>query len=81
MFDETKAIKAGDLVKEADKVHFIESQYIFLTDSSANMTYSNFIQAINYLTSLGWEIGNVVGGQGSMYVLCKNPNYKPKNVS
>lgn len=79
MLDESKAIKAGDIVKNPDAIYQLNEPYILLIDQSVNVTFSNFIQAVNLLTLEGWEIGNLCAVSGThMFVLCRNPRYKAK---
>jgi hypothetical protein len=76
--DETRAIKAADLVADPDQAHFFQQAFILITDTSLNATFTNLVAAINMLAEAGWEIGNLTSDSSVMYVLCKNPHFKPK---
>jgi hypothetical protein len=79
--DESKAIKAADFVADPDQAHFFQQAYILITDTSLNSTFTNLVAAINILAEAGWEIGNLTSDSSVMYVLCKNPHFKPKRNS
>jgi hypothetical protein len=77
--DETKTIKASDIVSESDQIHFLQNMYILITDTSLNMTFTNFIAAVNILAEAGWEIGNPTISTNYIFAMCKNPHAKRKN--
>jgi hypothetical protein len=78
--DETKTIKASDLVKSFEEVRYFLQPTILVSDTSANMTFSNFIAAVNLLIEDGWRVEPVGSQPGYMFALCHNPRYKRKNL-
>ena len=81
MLDETKAIKAKDIVDDPDSVYGLMRSHILVGDSSANATFSNLMDAINILADAGWEVINTTYSPTYMFVMLRNPNYKLKNES
>ena len=78
ILDETKIIKASDLVKNAEEIRFFLQPTIMISDTSANMTFTNFITAVNLLIEDGWRV-EPMSQPGYMFALCHNPRYKRKN--
>jgi hypothetical protein len=77
--DPSKAIKAGDLVTSFEEIPYIVQPTILITDTSINLTYSNFIEAVNLLIEDGWRIDPPMYSSGYLFALCHNPRYKRKN--
>mgnify|MGYP000350541786 CR=1 FL=1 len=78
MLDETKAIKAKDVVNDPDSVYGLMRPYILLNDVSMTGSYSNMMDAITILADAGWEVVEM-SYYSTMYVMMKNLNYKRKN--
>lgn len=82
MLDETKAIKAKNIVENPDDAYSLSRSHIMLTDQSINATFSNMVDAINIMYDLGWEVVSSTYSQSNfMFVLMKNSNYKRKNLT
>ena len=75
--DETKMIKAGDLVKASEEIRYFLQPVILITDISSG--FSDFIAAANLLIEDGWRI-EPMAQPGYMMALCYNPRYKNKHV-
>lgn len=78
MIDETKAIKAKDIVEDPDAVYGLMREYALITDSSATVTFTNMMEAIDIFSQAGWEMVNMTYSS-YMFVMFKNPNFKCKN--
>lgn len=76
--DDSKTIKAGDIVREPDAVYSFTSAYILLLDTTFSGNLNNLILAVNILADAGWEIGELEVEGTNAYVMCRNPNYKRK---
>lgn len=82
MLDETKAIKAKDIVDNPDDVYGLNSSHIMLSDQSVGATFSNMMDAINIMYDMGWEVvSSNYSPNNFMFVIMKNTNYKRKNIS
>ena len=82
MLDETKAIKAKDIVDNPDDVYGLSSSHIMLSDQSVGATFSNMMDAINIMYNMGWEVvSSSYSPNNFMFVIMKNTNYKRKNIS
>lgn len=82
MLDETKAIKAKDIVDDPDDAYALSRSHIMLSDQSVGATFSNMIDAINIMHDMGWEVvSSTTNANSYMFVLMKNTNYKRKNFS
>lgn len=79
MLDETKAIKAKDIVDEPDEVYGLMRSHIMISDTSVNSTFSNLMDAIEIMVNAGWEVVNMTNNTTYMFVLVKNLNFKRKN--
>jgi hypothetical protein len=80
MIDESKSIKAQQILENPDAVYSLNRAYVMLTDSSMTMSFSSLMEAINLMHDAGWEV-NTMSSYGSyMFVLLKNLNYKKKNT-
>lgn len=79
MLDETKAIKAKDIVDDPDAVYGLMRSHILLTDTSMTMTFSNLVDAIEILVNANWDTVNMAYDSGTMIVMMKNLNFKRKN--
>lgn len=80
MIDDSKSIKAQQILDNPDSIYSLERAYIMLTDTSMTMSFSNLMEAINLMHDAGWEV-NTMSTYGSyMFVLMKNLNYKKKNM-
>jgi hypothetical protein len=78
MLDETKAIKAKDIVDDPESVYGLMRSHIIIHDTSVNATFSNLLDAINIMYDAGWIVVNMTYST-NMFVLMNNPNYKRKN--
>jgi len=79
MLDETKAIKAKDIVDDPDAVYGLMRSHIMISDTSVNSTFSNLVDAIEIMVHAGWDVVNMTNNTSYMFVLMKNPNFKRKN--
>jgi len=82
MIDETKTIKAKDIVENPDDVFSFMQSHIMVGDNSmSGQKYDNMVGAINILFDAGWEIAGVTSNASlnNMTVIFKNTNYKRKN--
>lgn len=79
MIDETKAIKAKQIVDEPDSVFAMNRAFIMLMDTSMTMSFNNLMDAINILHDAGWEVESMANYSTYMFVLMKNSHYKKKN--
>lgn len=79
MIDESKAIKARELVKSPKDIGRLTRPYVMLTDSSVNDTFDNLMDAIAMFADYGWEVTDMTTESMVMYVLLKNPHYKRKH--
>jgi hypothetical protein len=80
MIDETKSIKAQQILDNPDSIYGLDRAYIMLTDSSMTMSFSSLMEAINMLHDAGWEVTSMTNYSTYMFVLMKNLNYKKKNA-
>lgn len=82
MLDDSKAIKAKNIVENPDDAYTLSRSHIMLSDQSVGATFSNMIDAINIMYDLGWEVvSSTYSTNNFMFVLMKNTNYKRKNLS
>lgn len=79
MIDDTKAIKAQQILDDPDAIYSLNRAYILLTDTSMTMSFSSLMEAVNVLHDAGWEINNMTSYGSYMFVMMKNLNYKKKN--
>lgn len=79
--DESKTIKASDIVKNPDEIRYFLQPTIMISDTSANMTFTNFISAVNLLIEDGWRVEPMASQPGYMFAICYNPRYKRKNAA
>ena len=79
MLDETKAIKAKDIVDDPDSVYGLMRSHILISDSSNNVTFSNLMDSVEIMVEAGWDVVNTNYSAPYMFVMMKNPNYKRKN--
>lgn len=79
MIDETKAIKAQQILEEPSAVYSLNRAYIMLTDTSMTMSFSSLMEAVNIMYDAGWEINNMTSYGSYMFIMMKNLNYKKKN--
>ncbi len=79
MLDETKAVKAKDIVDDPDAVYGLMRSHILVSDTSVNATFSNLMDAVEILYNAGWEVVSTTYDSTYMFMLMKNPNYKRKN--
>lgn len=79
MLDETKALKAKDIVDDPDSVYGLMRSHIMISDSSVNSTFSNLMDAIEIMVNAEWEVVNMTNNTSYMFVLMKNLNFKRKN--
>ena len=79
MIDETKAIKAQQILDDTQAVFSLNRAYIMLTDSSMTMSFSSLMEAINVMHDAGWEVTSMTNYSTYMFVLMKNLHYKKKN--
>ncbi|MGJ3237204.1 MAG: hypothetical protein ACFE0Q_00715 [Anaerolineae bacterium] len=79
MLDESKALKAKDIVDDPDAVFGLMRSHVLVTDSSLNATFTNLMDAIEILVNAGWEVINVTYDGGYMFAMMKNLNFKRKN--
>ena len=78
--DESKVIPTKDIVANPDEIRYILQPCIMISDYSMNMTFNNFIAAVNILLDDGWRIDPPMMDTGYMMALCHNPRYKKKNT-
>lgn len=77
--DESKPIKASDIVREPDIVYNFINYYIMLVDTSITGSYKNLIEAINLLAERGWETVSLSrDSSGNMNALCRREYRKRK---
>jgi excinuclease UvrABC ATPase subunit len=82
MLDESKAIKAKEIVDNPDDVFALNRSHIMISDQSVGATFSNMVDAINILYEFGWEVvTSTYSANNFMFVVMKNTNYKRKNFS
>lgn len=83
MSDESKPIKAADIVKQPEAVTSLLQEYVMIRDMSMFGGYTNLIAAINIMANYGWETVSMAGDSttGNMYALCRNTHFKRKNES
>ena len=79
MIDETKAIKAQQILDDPQAVFTLNRAYIMLTDSSMTMSFSSLMEAINVMYDAGWEVTSMTNYSTYMFVMMKNLHYKKKN--
>ena len=79
MIDETKAIKAQQILDDPEAVYSLNRAYIMLTDTSMTMSFSSLMEAVNILHDAGWEVSNMTSYGSYMFVMMKNLHYKKKN--
>jgi hypothetical protein len=79
MIDETKAIKAQQILDDPQGVYSLNRAYIMLTDSSMTMSFSSLMEAINVMHDAGWEVTSMTNYSTYMFVMMKNLHYKKKN--
>lgn len=79
MLDETKAVKAKDIVDDPDAVYGLMRSHILVSDTSVNATFSNLMDAVEILYNAGWEVVSTTYDSTYMFMLMKNSNYKRKN--
>lgn len=79
MLDESKAVKAKDIVDDPESVYGLMRSHILISDTSVNSTYSNLMDAIEIMVEAEWEVINLVYQSTYMFVLMKNLNFKRKN--
>lgn len=81
MVDETKPIKAKEIVDNPDMIMGFMNEYLLITEYSPRIRYSNALQAMNILSAYGWEtINTSMDGNGNIFALIRNTHYKNKNV-
>ena len=77
--DETKPIKASDVVNEPDMIYRLVNFYVLVKDNSMTGSFKNMIEAINLFAERGWEVVALThDSSGNMHALCKNPHAKSK---
>ena len=79
MIDDSKFIKAQQIIENPDGVYNLDRAYVMLTDTSMTMSFSSLMEAINLMHDAGWEVNNMTNYGSYMFVLMKNTNYKKKN--
>lgn len=79
MIDETKIIKAQQILDEPDAIYQLNRAYIMLTDTSMTMTFSNLMEAVNLLHDAGWDVNSMTNYGSYMFVMMQNKHYKRKN--
>lgn len=79
MLDESKVIKANDIVENPDAVYGLMRSHVMITDTSMNATFSNLMDAVNIMYDAGWEMTAMDYDSGYMFAMMKNTNYKRKN--
>lgn len=79
MLDESKVIKAKDIVENPDDVYGLMRSHVMITDTSMNATFSNLMDAVNIMYDAGWEMTAMDYDGGYMFAMMKNINYKRKN--
>ena len=79
MIDESKAIKAKQIVDEPDAIFALNRAYIMIMDTSMTMSFNNLMDAINIMNDAGWSVESMANYSSYMFVLMKNSNYKKKN--
>jgi len=79
MLDESKSIKAKDIVDDPDSVYGLMRSHMLLVDTSMTTSFSNMVDAIEILVNAGWDSVNMAYDSGTMIVMMKNLNYKRKN--
>ena len=79
MLDESKAIKAKDVVEDPDAVYGLMRSHVMVSDSSNNVTFSNLMDSIEIFVHAGWDVVSTNYSPPYMFVLFKNPNFKRKN--
>ncbi len=75
--DESKIIKAGDIVKSAEDIRYFLQPIIMITDISTG--FADYIAAVNLLIDDGWRV-EPMSQPGYMLAVCHNPRYKRKNT-
>lgn len=80
MVDESKPIKAKEIVNNPDMIMGFMSEYLLITEYSPRIRYSNALKAMNVLSTYGWEtINTSMDGNGNIFALIRNTHYKNKN--
>lgn len=79
MIDDTKSIRAKDIVDNPDDVYGFTRSHILIADSSINTSFSNLMDAINIMYDMGWELVNTHYYSTTMSAIMRNTNYKRKN--
>ncbi|MEM9954725.1 MAG: hypothetical protein AAF846_24165 [Chloroflexota bacterium] len=79
MLDETKTIKAKDVVNNSDSVYGLMQPYILISDDSITGRFDNLLQALAILKDAGWDALQMSYTGTSIMVLVENTNYKSKN--
>ncbi|MEO1287218.1 MAG: hypothetical protein AAFV93_05580, partial [Chloroflexota bacterium] len=56
MLDETKTIKAKDVVNNSDSVYGLMQPYILISDDSITGRFDNLLEALAILKDAGWDV-------------------------
>jgi hypothetical protein len=78
--DESKPIKASEIVNDPDMIYRLVNYYVMVKDTSIGGSFKNLIEAMNLFAERGWEVVALTHGDssGNMHALCKNPHAKSK---
>ncbi|MEO1166440.1 MAG: hypothetical protein AAFV98_21865 [Chloroflexota bacterium] len=77
--DESKTIRAKEIVDNPDDVFGITFPYIIVTDTSMTGNYNNLTTAIRILTDANFDVVNFTSDNASLLVMMENLSYKKKN--
>ncbi|GAB5493905.1 MAG: hypothetical protein Phog2KO_41200 [Phototrophicaceae bacterium] len=79
MLDESKVIKAKDIVEDPESVYGLMRSHVMIHDSSNNVTFSNLMDSVEIMVEAGWEVVSTNYSPPYMFIMMKNPNFKRKN--
>ncbi|MEO1287894.1 MAG: hypothetical protein AAFV93_09000 [Chloroflexota bacterium] len=80
MLDETKTIKAKDIVEDPDAVYSLINAHVVLHDGVGfNGQFNHMMPAVEILFQAGWEVINFDTEAGALYCFLRNTNAKRKN--
>lgn len=79
MLNETRTIKARDIINEPDAVYALTRPYILVGDDSLTGRFDSLLEALAILKDAGWDVVEAMYPGASMLVLLENTNYKTKN--
>ena len=77
--DDSKVIKAKEIVDNPQAVDTITRPYIMVTDTAYSGKFDKLIDALEILAHANFEVVNFTGDTTTVLVMCKNLSFQRKN--